>query len=85
MGDDQVLNAINDFKGNMMPWYMYPSIEKYNFTEQDKAIIKGKILLFQNYNVGDLRTRVIMREFIGELAKDRVNEIGIGLPILSWD
>lgn len=85
MTEDMVLNAIKDFMENMPKWYPYPSIKKYNFTARDKAIIKEKIILFQNYEVGDLRTRVIMREFIGDLAKDRVNELCVGLPILSWD
>ena len=28
---------------------------------------------------------VYIRDFIGGLARDRVNEIGIGVPILEWD
>lgn len=72
-----VEEAIADFKANMPHHFAYPSIKSYEFTEEDMSIIKDYIDTIK----GSLfDTRI----FIGELARDRVNESGTGIPILSW-
>ena len=87
MTDTQVNNTINDFKSNTPTCYRYPSFNNYKLTDNDIEIIRNKINLYRNYNVGDIRTRVLMREFVGDLIRDRVNEDPNRLdpPVLSWD
>lgn len=82
MTDTQIQEAINAFRDNIPTHFRYPSIQEYQFTPEDYEIIRSAIKSYPN-------SKSIkgygMREFIGELARDRVNEEGIGLPILSWD
>jgi hypothetical protein len=83
-------NAIDDFKANVPNHYKYPLIESYKFTEKDKDEIQEYIASLdksQHIVVGELHYKLNIREFIGGLARDRVNENGHGggLPILSWE
>ena len=80
-------DAIADFKANVPNHYKYPSIEIYKFTEEDKDEIQKYIASLeksQHIVVGELHYKLNIREFIGGLARDRVNEAGIGLSISAW-
>lgn len=72
-----VEEAIADFKANMPHHFAYPSIKSYEFTEKDMSIIKDYIDTVK----GSQFDTII---FIGELARDRVNETGTKIPILTW-
>ena len=76
MTDTQVLEAINTFKMNLPNTYLrsYTKVQNYLFTLEDHEIIT-----YKDYDPK------CMIEFIGELVRDRVNEQGIGLPIIEWD
>lgn len=83
-------NAIDDFKANVPNHYKYPLIEAYKFTDKDKDEIQEYIASLdksQHIIVGELHYKLNIREFIGGLARDRVNENGHGggFPILSLD
>jgi hypothetical protein len=83
-------NAIDDFKANIPNHFKYPMIESYKFTEKDKNEIQKYITSLEKSThivKGELHYKLNIREFIGVLARDRVNEIGQGRgpPILSWD
>jgi len=82
-------DAIADFKTNVPNHYKYPSIEIYKFTEKDKDEIQEYIASLeksQHIVVGELHYKLNIREFIGGLARDRVNENGYGgrYPIYEW-
>lgn len=87
MTDTQVNNTINDFRSNTPICYRYPSFNDYKLTDNDIEIIRNKINLYGNYDLNDISTKVIMRKFLGDLIRDRVNEDPnrIGPPVLSWD
>lgn len=72
--------AIEDFRANTPNNFAYPSIKTYNFNEDDKKMIQDYIDTLKHKP-----DYVYIRDFIGGLARDRVNEIGIGVPILEWD
>ena len=81
MTDTQVLEAINTFKINLPNTYLrsYTTVQNYQFTLEDHDIISSEIKTYKDYNPK------CMIEFIGELVRDRVNNQGIGLPIIEWD
>ena len=82
MTDTQIQEAINAFRDNIPNHFRYPSIQEYQFTPEDYEIIRSAIKSYPNSV--SLKGYGI-REFIGELARDRVNEKGDALPILSRD
>lgn len=82
MTDAQIQEAINAFRANIPTHFRYPSIQEYQFTPEDYEIIRSAI---KSYSDSASIKGYGMREFIGELARDRVNEKGDALPILSWD
>ena len=82
--------AIDDFKANVPNHYKYPLIEAYKFTEKDKNVIQEYITSLEKLThivKGGLHYKLNIREFIGALARDRVNEKGHGggFQLLSWD
>lgn len=81
-------NAIDDFKANIPGHFKYPLIEKYEFNEKDKTEIQEYITCLEkstHIDVGGLHYKLNIREFIGGLARDRVNESNKGgLSILEW-
>ena len=79
MTDTQIQEVIKAFKANIPTHLRYRSIQEYQFTAEDYEIIRSA------YPNSESLKGYSIREFIGELARDRVNEKGDGLPILSWD
>lgn len=79
MTDTQIQEVIKAFKANIPTHLRYRSIQEYQFTAEDYEIIRSA------YPNSESLKGYGIREFIGELARDRVNEKGDGLPILSWD
>ena len=79
--------AIDDFKANVPIHYKYPDIEAYKFTEKDKDEIQEYISSLEKITLSEIHYKHNSREFIGRLARDRVNENGYGggFPILSLD
>jgi hypothetical protein len=82
MTDAQIQEAINAFKANIPTHFRYPSIQEYQFTPEDYEIIRSAIKSYPN---SESLKGYGIRKFIGELARDRVNEKGDALPILYWD
>ena len=82
MTDTQIQEVIKAFKANIPTHFRYPSIQEYQFTTEDYEIIRSAIKSYPN---SESLKGYGIREFIGELARDRVNEKGDGLPILEWD
>ena len=78
---------ITDFKANIPTDLKYPEIISYEFTATDKRKIETEEKRLRGLSHSDNVVFYKMREFIGELARDRVNEnLPPGsLPILSWD
>ena len=81
MTDTQIQEVIKAFKANIPTHFRYPSIQEYQFTAEDYEIIRSAIKSYPNSV--SLKGYGI-REFIGELARDGVNEKRKGLPILEW-
>ena len=77
---NSVERAIEDFRANTPNYFAYPSIKTYNFNEDDKKMIQDYIDTLKHKP-----EYVYVRDFIGGLARDRVNETRIGVPILEWD
>ena len=78
MTDTQIQEVIKAFKANIPTHLRYRSIQEYQFTAEDYEIIRSA------YPNSESLKGYGIREFIGELARDRVNEKGDGLPILEW-
>jgi hypothetical protein len=79
--------AIDDFKTNVPNHFKYPDIEAYKFTEEDNDEIQEYISSLEKIThivVSEIHYKLNIREFIGGLALDRVNEAGIGLSISAW-
>ena len=78
---------ITDFKTNTPRHFNYPLIISHQFSETDKKTIESKANKVRQTNVPEYVQLCTMREFIGELARDRVNETSPASisPILSWD
>ena len=86
MTDTQIQEAINAFHDFPAPAYQYPSIQEYEFTPEDREIISREIKTYKDYDLFNCGFCMCgMQVFIGNLARDRVNEKGDALPILSWD
>ena len=81
--------AIDDFKTNVPNHFKYPDIEAYKFTEEDKDEIQeyiSSLVKSKHIVKGDLLYKLNSREFIGRLARDRVNMSGHGgLSIVDFD
>ena len=78
-------NYIYDFKNNTPNHFKYPSIQEYEFTNSDKKAILDKEKNLNKTNHNETIKVELMREFIGELARDRVNEREVNtLPIIEW-
>lgn len=77
-------DAIDDFKTNVPNHFKYPDIEAYKFTEEDKDEIQKYISSLEKIILSEIHYKHNSREFIGRLARDRVNEAGIGLSIPAW-
>jgi len=79
---------ITDFKKNTPNHFKYPDIISHEFIETDKTAIETEATrLKEDSTLPEFVVLCQMREFIGELARDRVNEklLPGSLPILSWD
>ena len=78
---------ITDFKANIPTNLKYDEIISYEFNATDKTAIETEEKRLRSLSHSDNQVLYEMREFIGELACDRVNENRPpgSLPILSWD
>ncbi len=78
---------ITDLKANIPTHLKYAEIISYEFTATDKTAIETEEKRLRSLSHSDNVVFYKMREFIGELACDRVNEnlLPGSLPILSWD
>ena len=76
---NSVEDAIEDFRANTPNYFAYPSVKTYNFNEDDKKMIQDYMDTLQHKP-----EYVYIRDFIGRLACDRINEKGVGIPILEW-
>jgi hypothetical protein len=77
---------ITDFKKNTPNHFKYPDIISHEFIETDKTAIETEATrLRKDSTLPELVVLCQMRQFIGELVRDRVNEnLPPGsLPILS--
>ena len=77
-----VESVIRDFKGNIPSHFNYPCIKNYQFTTVDKKGIEDYIKKIEPWNE---RNYYLTRDYLGEMARDRTNEKGNGIPIMDYE
>lgn len=78
---------ITDFKANIPTHLKYPEIISYTFSATDKIAIDAEENRLRTIGCADNEQVYYIREFIGELTLNRVNENrapGV-LPIIDYD
>lgn len=78
---------ITDFKANIPTHLKYPEIISYTFSATDKTEIETEEKRLRTIGCADNVQVYYIREFIGELARNRVNENRApgSPPIMEYD